>query len=138
VARSPRLPNSRTNPEGLSPPRGYTHVIMATGRRTVYVAGQVALDAGGNLVGAGDLAAQAGQVFANLRTALAAAGAGPADVVKLTTFVVGYTPEHRAAIAEARAAFLGDAAPPASTLVGVQSLAAEGFLIEVEAVAVLE
>ena len=127
----------RVNPPGLQTPTGYTHVVTARGGKTVYVAGQVALDAAGNVVGKGDLGAQARQVFANLRTALTAAGATPADLVKLTWYVVGYKPDMLPALREARMAFLGDAKPPASTLVGVAALAREDFLIEVEAIAVV-
>jgi enamine deaminase RidA (YjgF/YER057c/UK114 family) len=126
------------NPAGLMKPTGYTHVVTATGGKQVYVAGQVSLDAEGNLVGKGDLRAQARQVYLNLRAALAGAGAGPKDLVKLTTFVVGYRPEVLPALREERAAFFGAETPlPASTLVGVQALAREDFLIEIEAVAVV-
>lgn len=126
----------RLSPEGLVKPSAYTQVIVATGRRMVFVSGQVAQDAQGKLVAAGDLAGQAKQVYANLRAALKAAGATPADVTKLTTFVVGYRPEHRPVIAEARLTVFRAGELPASTLVGVQALAEPGYLIEVEAIAV--
>lgn len=61
------------NPEGLPTPSSYTHVVVATGSRLVFVAGQVADDPSGNLVGLGDLAAQARQAFANVGRCLAAA-----------------------------------------------------------------
>lgn len=123
---------------GLLKTPSYSHVAVASGPRTIYLAGQVPADAQGRLVGAGDLAAQATQVMENIGTALAAAGAGFADVVKITTYVVGYKPEHRAIISEVRGKFFaGRAAPPASTLVGVAALAAPEWLIEIEAIAVL-
>ncbi|MDP2326876.1 MAG: RidA family protein [Dehalococcoidia bacterium] len=126
----------RINPAGISTPVGYTHVVKATGGTTVYIAGQVAADASGNVVGAGDLAAQTRQVLTNLKTALAAAGGGFGDVVKMTTFIVNYTPEMRAAYRAVRGEFVtGDL--PASTLVGVQALAAPDYLIEIEAIAVI-
>ena len=75
-------------PEGLMPNPAYSHVVAATGRRTIYTAGQVSIDERGALVGPGDLAAQTTQVMRNLGLALAAAGAGYADVVKITTYVV--------------------------------------------------
>src|ERR1700739_3197340 len=75
------------NPPTLSVPTGYTHVVQVHGGRTVYIAGQVALDKSGNVVGKGDFSAQATQVFENLRAALAAAGATFDNVVKVTTFV---------------------------------------------------
>jgi len=77
-------------------------------------------------------------VFANLRTALEGAGATPADVTKITIYIVGYRPEMRSLVGEARSAVFGPATLPASTLVGVQALAEPGFLIEIEAIAVLD
>jgi enamine deaminase RidA (YjgF/YER057c/UK114 family) len=127
----------RINPPGLMKPTGYTHVVAAQGGRLVFIAGQVALDADGNVVGKGDLGAQAKQVFANLKTALAAAGAQPKDVVKTVTCIVGYDPAQLPPLREARQAFYGTAEPPASTLVGVQALARPDFLIEIEAFAIV-
>nr|WP_249732298.1 RidA family protein [Roseococcus sp. SDR] len=116
----------------------YSHVAVASGARTIYLAGQVPADAEGRLVGGTDLEAQATQVMENIGTALAAAGASFADVVKITTYVVDYKPEHRALISAVRAKFFGDrAAPPASTLLGVAALASPDWLIEIEAVAVV-
>ena len=128
----------RLAPEGLFKPTAYSQVVVATGHRLVFVSGQVSIDADGKLVAPGDFASQARQVHANLRTALEGAGANPADVVKLTTYVVRYTPELRPLLAEARAAIFNPAVLPASTLVGVQALAEPGYLIEVEAIAVTE
>lgn len=125
-------------PEGLPNPPTYSQVVVASGKRTIYVAGQIAVDANGALVGANDLGAQTTQVFHNIGLALAAAGATHADIVKITTFVVNYKPEHRAIIAEARAAFFTKGQPPASTLLGVTALAAPEWLIEVEAIAVVD
>lgn len=127
----------RINPGGLTQPTAYTQVVRATGGTTIYLAGQVAADAAGNVVGAGDFEAQARQVFANLRTALEAAGAAFEDVVKTTTYVVNYSADLRPALQAAREAAYGTARP-ASTLVGVQALAAPEYLIEVEAIAVLD
>lgn len=125
------------NPAAVSKPTGYTHVVSADGSRIVFIAGQVPIDADGNVVGEGDLAAQAKQVFENLKACLDSAGATFNDVVKMTTFVVNYTPEDRQHIAAARAAYLPADKPPASTLVGVQALARPEIRIEIEAVAVL-
>jgi enamine deaminase RidA (YjgF/YER057c/UK114 family) len=77
-------------------------------------------------------------VFANVATALKGAGATPADVTKITIYIVGYKPELRPLLGEARTAVFGSATLPASTLVGVQALAEPGFLIEIEAIAVLD
>ena len=127
----------RINPAGLMKPTGYTHVVAARGGKLVFIAGQVAFDKDGNIVGKGDLRAQTQQVYLNLRTALSAAGASPKDVVKTVTYVVGYNPAQLPLLREARQAFYGTAEPPASTLVGVQALAREDFLIEIEAFAVV-
>lgn len=125
------------NPDGLETPSSYTHVAIASGRRLVFVSGQVATDADGNLVGAGDLAAQARQAFANVGRALAAVGARPDQVARLGIFVVGHRPEFLPAISEARIAVFGDHRP-ADTLLGVETLAEDGRLIEVEATAVID
>ena len=76
------------NPPTLARPMGYTHVVEASGARTFYISGQVALDDSGNIVGEGDMGAQARQVFENLHTALRSVGESFKDVVKLTYFVV--------------------------------------------------
>lgn len=123
--------------EGLLKNPAYSHVAVASGARTIYIAGQVAMDSQGNLVGAGDLGAQTEQVMRNLGLALAAAGASFADVVKITTYVVDYKPEMRAVIGKARTPFFAGREPPASTLVGISALAAPGWLIEIEAIAVV-
>src|SRR5258708_16979382 len=76
------------NPETLSKPPGYTHVVDARGSRTIYLAGQVALDKNGALVGQGDFRAQVQQIFENLQSGLEAVGASFKDVVKLNYYVV--------------------------------------------------
>lgn len=125
------------NPEGMAKPGFYTPVVSVQGGRTLYIAGQVALDAAGNLVGRGDLLAQTEQVYKNLSLALAGAGATFADVVKLNVYVVGYTSEQRAIVQSVREKYVSKDTPPASTLVGVQALASSAFLVEIEAVAVV-
>jgi len=104
-----------------------------TGGRTIYVAGQVALDQHGNLVGAGDLRAQTQQVFKNLQVALAAAGATFEHVVKLNYYLLDAS--QVAVVREVRESFVNMASPPASTLVEVRRLAREDFLVEIEAIA---
>lgn len=125
------------NPDDLPTPEAYTHVVVASGTRLVFVAGQEPEDERGNLVGPGDLAAQAQQVFANLGRALAAGGTRPEQVTKITIFVVNYRREQLPVIDAARAALFGDH-KPADTLVGVEVLSRPEFLIEVEAVAVVD
>ena len=125
------------NPDGLPTPESYTQVVAATGSRMVFVAGQVAEDAEGDLVGPGDLAAQARRAFANVGRALAAAGARPEQVARITIYVVHYRPDYLPVISEARIATFG-AHKPADTLLGVETLAEPGHLIEVEAIAVVD
>lgn len=126
-------------PEGLLHNAWFSQVVSAWGSRTIYTAGQVAIDEGGSLVGAGDLAEQTAQAMRNVGLALAAAGASFADIVKITTYVVNYRPEHRSIIGKARAPFFaGGKPPPASTLVGVAALALPEWLVEIEAIAVVD
>jgi enamine deaminase RidA (YjgF/YER057c/UK114 family) len=125
------------NPDELPVPESYTHVVSATGARLVFVAGQVAEDAEDNLVGPGDLAVQARQAFANLGHCLAAAGARPDQVAKLTIYVVDHRPEYLPVISDARVTVFGEH-KPADTVVGVETLAEAGRLIEVEAIAVVD
>jgi enamine deaminase RidA (YjgF/YER057c/UK114 family) len=127
----------RLNPAELPVPRGYSQVVVARGSRTVYVAGQVAADADGKVVAPGDVVGQARQAFVNLRTALEAAGATIADVARVTWYVVGYRAELLPELAAARREVFGDHAP-ASTLIGVESLATPEYLVEAEAVAVID
>jgi enamine deaminase RidA (YjgF/YER057c/UK114 family) len=119
-------------------PPTYTPVVTARGGRTIYVSGQVPVNENGELVGKGDLAAQAERVFCNIDLALKGAGATFADVVKINTYIVGYRPEYRSLMHQVRAKYVSKDNPPASTLVGVQALALADYLIEVEAVAVAD
>ena len=125
-------------PDGLVRPQAYTPAVSVGAGTTIYVSGQVSQDANGNLVGEGNLAAQTEQVYRNLQTALTAAGASFADVVKINTYVVEYKPEYRDVLNRIRSRYVAADHPPASTLIGVQALARPGFLVEVEAVAVVE
>jgi enamine deaminase RidA (YjgF/YER057c/UK114 family) len=127
----------RVNPENLPTPQTYTHVVAATGRRLVFIAGQEPEDSQGNVVGLGDLAAQARQVFANLGRARAAASARTDQVAKITIFVVRHRPEFLPVIEDARVSLFGDH-KPVDTLVGVESLARSEYLIEVDAIAVTD
>jgi enamine deaminase RidA (YjgF/YER057c/UK114 family) len=129
------MPLELIDPADLPTPESYTQVVVATGSRLVFVSGQVSEDTEGNLLGAGDLAAQARQAFANLGRALMAAGARPDQVARITIYVAGHRPEYIPLISEARIAVFGDH-KPADTLLGVQTLAEPGYLIEVEAIAV--
>ena len=123
------------NPKGLVKPTGYTHLVIAPDGRTVYIAGHVAFDSTGKVVGEGDFAAQAEQVFRNLKQALESVGGSMADLVKTTTFItdIKYVP----ALRDVRGRYLAKTQPPANTLVAVSSLARPELLIEIEGVAVL-
>src|SRR5437879_4019349 len=123
------------NPSNMHRPRGYTHAVAVDTARLIFIAGQVAFDRDGNLVGKGNLRAQAEKALDNLVAALAAAGATPADVVKMNTYVVNYQATDYPIIREARARIFDGQNPPASTLIGVQALATEELLIEIEAIA---
>ena len=125
------------NPPDLPTPTTYTQVVVARGTRLVFVAGQEPEDIDGKLVGPGDLAAQAHQVFANLGRALAAAGALPEHVAKITIYVVGYERDRHLAIIEAARVMLFGDHKPADVLVGVATLS-PGYLIEVDALAVVD
>jgi enamine deaminase RidA (YjgF/YER057c/UK114 family) len=123
------------NPPGLVRPNGYTHVVVAADGRTAYVAGQVAFDSAGAVVGAGDFRAQAERVYANLRVALASVGASFGDVVKTTTYVTDV--KNVVPLREVRTGYLDSAHPPANTLLVVAGLARPELLLEIEAVAQL-
>jgi reactive intermediate/imine deaminase len=122
------------HPSGTPAPNGYSHAVSFTGPLVV-VSGQVPLDAGGGLVGAGDALEQARQVFRNMQAALAAAGASMSDVVKLTVFLTDIG--DLGAFREARDEVFNASAPPASSLVQVAGLVNAEFRIEVEALAAL-
>lgn len=125
------------NPTDLPPQQTYTQVVVATGSKLVFIAGQEPEDIHGKLVGRGDLAAQARQVYANLGRALAAAGARPDQVARITIYVVNYERDACLPIIEdARTALFG-AHKPADVVLGVTALS-PGYLIEVDAIAVMD
>lgn len=117
---------------------GFSQAVVASGRRTLYVSGQTAWDAKRRLVGGADLEAQAKRAFENLKLVVEAAGGTLASVVALRIYVVDYRADNAAAVGSVfRSYFSGDA-KPAATWIGVASLADPGFMIEVEATAVLD
>ncbi len=121
-------------PDGVAPGNGYSHVVTGTGRLVV-IAGQVALDEHGEIVGADDITAQARQVFENLGRCLAAAGTSFADVVKLGFFVTDIT--DLPAIRPVRDQFIDSGNPPASTAVQIGALFRPELKLEIEALAVI-
>src|SRR5215510_7390626 len=122
------------NPATLSTPTGYSHVVEVNSGRTVYIAGQVAFDKSGNVVGKGDFAAQTTQVFENLKLALAGVGASFDNVVKINTYVTDMSQIQT--LRDIRSKYYGKNAP-ASTLVQIGKLAREELMIEIEAIAVV-
>jgi 2-iminobutanoate/2-iminopropanoate deaminase len=131
--------------ESINPPtlfrsldHGFSQAVAASGRRTLYVSGQTAWDSERRLIGGADLEQQARQAFTNLRTAVEAAGGTLADVVSVRIYVVDYRPDKAAAVGGVFRSFFTSEVKPASTWVGVAALADAGFLIEVEATAVLD
>jgi enamine deaminase RidA (YjgF/YER057c/UK114 family) len=135
TARAQESSTRYINPSALVKPTGYTHVVVAPDGRTVYVAGQVAFDSTGAVVGQGDFTAQAEQVYRNLERALQSVGGSIADLVKTTTFITDI--KNLPSLREVRSRRLSKSQPPANTLLQVSSLARPDLLIEVEAVAVL-
>jgi enamine deaminase RidA (YjgF/YER057c/UK114 family) len=123
------------NPPGLVKPTGYTHVVIAPDGRTVYIAGQVAFDSAGAVVGEGDFAKQAEQVYRNLERALQSVGGTMTDLVKTTTFVTDI--KNLPSLREVRSRRLSKTQPPANTLLQVSSLARPELLIEIEAIAII-
>ncbi|MFC5290235.1 RidA family protein [Actinokineospora guangxiensis] len=129
------------NPDGLPKPDAYRQLSIATGSRLVFLSGQVARDADGAPVGAGDLAAQVEQAYRNVATALTAAGGSFADIAKLTVYVVDWTPDKMPQLLEGAgraAADLGIDPVRPITLIGVSALGEPDMLVEVEATAVLD
>lgn len=132
------MPIQRLNPPTLSKPTGYSHATLVTAGRQLHISGQVALNAAGEIVGKGDLAAQADQVYQNLVAALAAAGADMRHVFKIVTYVVDLDPARAADIRKVRLRYLAEGEYPASTMVGTTALVHPDFLIEIEAIALLD
>jgi enamine deaminase RidA (YjgF/YER057c/UK114 family) len=126
------------NPKTLMQPAGYSHIAKASGGTTIYIAGQVAADASGKLIGDGNLEAQAEQVFKNLKSAVEAAGGTMTDIVKTNIYVLAEVdPGEIQKFRAVRDRYVNTAHPPASTFVVVSRLARPGWLIEIEAIAVV-
>jgi len=128
------------NPPGLFQLDGFTQIVVASGGRTAYIAGQGAFDKNMTLIGSNDLHAQTVQAFTNLRTSLAALGVGPERVVSSTMYVVDLDDAKAGILVAAMNVALDGAAfpPNASTLVGVTRLGMAGMLVEISAVAILD
>jgi enamine deaminase RidA (YjgF/YER057c/UK114 family) len=134
------MPKEYINPPSLfrSRDHGFSQAVAASGTRTLYISGQTAWDANRQLVGGADLADQARQAFRNVQAAVEASGGTISDVVSLRIYVVNYGPAKAEAVGTALRESFSGPANPATTWIGVVSLADPGFLIEIEATAVLE
>lgn len=121
----------RLNPGGMTQPTAYTHLVKFD--KFLFIAGQVALDAEGNVIGDGDMKAQVRQVLENLKTILASEGADFSNIVKINTFTTDI--EAFFETGDIRSEYFGSNAP-ASTLVQIDRLARPVFLVEIEAIAV--
>ncbi len=128
------------NPDSLfnSLQFGFSQIVVAQGSRMVYFSGQVAWDERQNIIGANDLRAQVWQSLRNVETAVTIAGGTLADIVALRIYIVHDWMDRTAPVSEGLKAFFPGDHPPATTWIGVQSLARPEFLIEVEGTAVLE
>ena len=122
------------NPDTLPNPGGRYNQIVKKGNM-VFIAGQTAVDKDGNLVGAGDPAAQARQVYTNLEAAIRSVGGKPSDILKTTTYLTSL--DYLVPTRPARQAFYGDHLPT-STMLIISGLADPAYVIEVEAIAILD
>jgi enamine deaminase RidA (YjgF/YER057c/UK114 family) len=126
----------RVNPPELGVPPDYSQVVEVRGARIIFIAGQTALDRNGDIVGKGNFAQPAAQVFENLNIALQSVGCTATNLIKLTVFLRSM--DDLSAYREARNRFFATVTPPAApavTLVEVSRLYGPDFLIEIEAVA---
>lgn len=133
------MPKEFVNPESLFPsvPHGFSQVVIASGKKMVFISGQTAWDAQKKIVGGNNLLEQAKQALRNLAAAMEAVGGSLKDIAALRIYIVNYQPENAKAVGTALREFFPQN-PPASTWIGVSSLAVPEFLIEIEATAVLD
>lgn len=134
------MPKEYLNPDTLFPSLqyGFSQIVTSQGGKTVYLSGQVAWTADQEIVGHGDLRAQAWQALQNVETAMQTAGGALTDVVSLRIYIAQRVMGENRAVGDALRAFFPADRPPATTWIGVPSLANEDFLIEIEAIGVIE
>ena len=134
------MPKEYINPNSLFPslPHGFSQVVIASGRKMVFISGQTAWDVRKKIVGGDSILEQARQAFRNLRKAIGAAGGILKEIVALRIYIVSYQPESATAVGTALREFFSPENPPAGTWIGVSALAVPEFLIEIEATAVLD
>lgn len=134
------MPKQHLNPATLFPslPIGFSQIVVAEGGKTVYLSGQTAWDANKQIVGGNDMGEQTRQALRNVQIGIEAAGGTLADVVSLRIYIVNPKPNDTGPVGEALREFFSANKPPVSTWIGVISLAMPEFLIEIEAIAVIE
>lgn len=134
------MPKEYVNPNTLfsSLPHGFSQAVIASGRRVVFVSGQTAWDVQKNIVGGDSLLEQTRQALRNVQAAIEATGGTLKDVVALRIYIVNYEAESASAVGSALREFFSPENLPASTWIGVATLAVPEFLIEIEATAVLD
>ena len=128
----------RIRPKFLHNKPHFTNLVTSEGGKMIHLSGLVASTKDGDLVGAGDLAAQMAYIYKTIRKSLAMAGATPANVVRQRVFVVGLKLEHRPLIMQAMMDFYGDGGSASSTCVGVEALLVDGALVEIDTTAVVD
>ena len=128
----------RHRPEFLHNKPHFTNLVTSKGGTTVHLSGLVASTKNGELVGAGDLAAQMAYIYGTIKDSLALVGATPADVVRQRVFIVGLQLDHRPVIMKAMTDFYGEDGSASSTCVGVEALLVEGALVEIDVTAVVD
>lgn len=128
------------NPPELFPSLqyGFSQIVVAHGGRTIYLSGQVAWDAQQQIVGPGDLRAQTRQTLNNIETAMQAAGGKLTDVVSMRIYIVDAALVESHHMSEALRDYFPEESAPATTWIGVHALANEDFLVEIEAIGVIE
>ena len=122
------------NPDTMSQPAGYTHVVQVD--QTAYIAGQVSVSADGSVVGKGDPEAQVRQVWQNVEAAVQSIGGTLGNIVKTTTYITNT--DYMAAVRKVRDELFQGSNPPTSTLLVVAALAHPDFMVEIEAIAVVD
>jgi len=134
------MPKKHINPDSLFPSLkyGFSQIVAASGGTTIYISGQTAWDSHKQIIGGTDLAQQTRQALQNVQTAIEAAGGTLTDIVSLRIYIVDYKQEQAQAVGAALRKFFPREKRPASTWIGVSALAVPDFLIEIEAIAVLE
>lgn len=126
-------------PDTVHETPGYSHVVKVTGSTTLYLAGQVGWDMDGNVVGGpGNYAAQIKQALENIKAVLEAAGGSMDDIVKMTLYVVDYSSDIRSQVVGDLWNYLNKEKPPATTLIGVKSLAQPNLLVELDVIAAID